>query len=123
MGSNEQFLPLDGEAPARPVTLPDFYIDKFEVTNSQFSEFVSETQHVTEAEVFGDSFVLDGLLSPGENAKVDNVVQAAPWWLPVKGATWNHPEGIDTDIAGRENYPVVHVSWNDAKAYCSWAGK
>ena len=77
---------------------------------------------MTEAEVYGDSFVLEGLLSPEENAKVENVVQGAPWWLPVKGATWDHPEGTDTEIAGREHHPVVHVSWNDAKAYCAWAG-
>ena len=66
--------------------------------------------------------MLDGLLSPEEDAKVQNVVQAAPWWLPVQGATWDHPEGIDTDIADRMDHPVVHVSWHDAKAYCTWAG-
>ena len=64
-----------------------------------------------------------GLLSPEEDAKVESAVANAPWWLPVKGASWDHPEGQDTNIDNRMNHPVVHVSWNDAVAYCSWAGK
>lgn len=123
MGTDKPILYLDAESPARKVNLPDFYIDKYEVTNSQFVEFVKQTNHMTDAQRFGDSFVLDGLLSEKENAKVQNVVEAAPWWLPVKGATWDHPEGIDTDIEGRMHHPVVHVSWTDAIAYCTWAGK
>ena len=123
MGTDNPILYLDAESPARRVNLPAFYIDKFEVTNAHFAEFIRQTNHVTDAQRFGDSFVLDGLLSPEENAKVVNAVQAAPWWLPVQGATWDHPEGIDTDIKDRMHHPVVHVSWNDAKAYCTWAGQ
>ena len=122
MGTDKPILYLDGEAPARPVNLPDFYIDKYEVTNSLFAEFIKQTNHVTDAQRYGDSFVLDGLLSPEEDAKVQKAVQAAPWWLPVQGATWDHPMGVDTDIIGKMDHPVIHVSWNDAKAYCTWAG-
>lgn len=123
MGTDRQFLPLDAEGPARKVFLDAFYIDKFEVTNAEFKAFVDSTNHKTDAEVFGDSFVLDGLLSPEEDAKVMSTVANAPWWLPVQGATWEHPEGQDTNIQDRMDHPVVHVSWNDAVSYCSWAGK
>ncbi|CAL4191245.1 unnamed protein product, partial [Meganyctiphanes norvegica] len=54
---------------------------------------------------------------------VENAVAAAPWWVPVKGADWKHPEGPDSSLKGRENHPVVHVSWNDAVAYCKWTEK
>ncbi|KAL7986177.1 hypothetical protein Chor_011343, partial [Crotalus horridus] len=50
-------------------------------------------------------------------------VAVAPWWLPVKGANWKHPEGPDSDILKRLDHPVLHVSWNDAVAFCAWAGK
>ena len=122
MGTDSPIIYMDAESPARHVNLPDYYIDQHEVTNSQFSEFIKQTNHMTDAQKFGDSFVLEGLLSAAEDAKVQNVVQAAPWWLPVRGASWDHPEGIDSDIRERMHHPVVHVSWNDAKAYCSWAG-
>lgn len=49
-------------------------------------------------------------------------VAQAPWWLPVKGACWRHPHGADSDVADFMNHPVVHVSWNDAVAYCTWRG-
>lgn len=50
-------------------------------------------------------------------------VAAAPWWLPVEKADWRHPEGPDSSIEGRYDHPVTHVSFNDAVAYCKWAGK
>eukprot|EP00116_Pleurobrachia_bachei_P010434 sb/3470696/ len=123
MGTDKPIIYLDAESPARELNLPSFLLDKYEVTNSQFSEFITATGYLPDAERYGDSFVLDGLLSPVENAKVVSVVQAAPWWLPVQGATWNHPEGQDTNLEGRMDHPVIHVSWNDATAFCSWAGK
>jgi sulfatase modifying factor 1 len=56
---------------------------------------------------------------------ISQAVQDAPWWLPVKGANWRHPEGPDSDVFtdGRGDHPVVHVSWNDAVAYCKHVGK
>ncbi|XP_012235697.1 formylglycine-generating enzyme isoform X2 [Linepithema humile] len=85
--------------------------------------FVSATGYTTEAENFGDSFVFEDLLTQNTKDKIDKVVAQAPWWLPVKQASWQHPEGPDTNITSRMDHPVVHVSWNDAIAYCSWIEK
>ncbi|XP_029549736.1 uncharacterized protein LOC115150504 [Salmo trutta] len=51
------------------------------------------------------------------------LVAAAPWWLPVRGADWRHPEGLDSSITNRLDHPVLHVSWGDGLAYCSWTHK
>ena len=55
--------------------------------------------------------------------EIKQAVADAPWWLPVDGADWRHPEGPDSDIKSRGDHPVVHVSWNDAVAFCEWADK
>jgi len=123
MGTDKPVFPADYEMPARPLTLPAFYLDVHEVSNSEFRVFVSETEHVTESEVFGNSFVPEYFLSAETKAGISQAVAAVPWWLPVEGATWWHPEGPDSSLEGRADHPVVHVSWNDARAYCSWAGK
>ncbi|XP_073420577.1 formylglycine-generating enzyme [Dendrobates tinctorius] len=123
MGTDEPGIPPDGEGPARRVHIDSFYMDKYEVSNSEFEKFVAATGYVTEAETFGDSFVFEGLISEEVKSGIDKAVAAAPWWLPVKGADWRHPEGPDSDIQERMDHPVLHVSWNDASAFCSWAGK
>ena len=123
MGTDKAILPQDGESPAREITLSDFYMDKFEVSNDEFSRFVEETGYKTEAEMFGNSFVFDLLLSEEVKAEITQAVANAPWWLPVEGASWRHPEGEGSSITDRLDHPAVHVSWNDATAYCSWAGK
>ncbi|XP_030061689.1 formylglycine-generating enzyme isoform X3 [Microcaecilia unicolor] len=76
-----------------------------------------------QAERFGDSFVFEGLLSEEVKRTINQAVAAAPWWLPVKGANWKHPQGPDTDIHDRMDHPVLHVSWRDAVEFCAWAGK
>ncbi|XP_015601824.1 sulfatase-modifying factor 1 isoform X2 [Cephus cinctus] len=68
-------------------------------------------------------FIADGLLSEETKADIKEAVAQAPWWLPVKHASWRHPEGPSSNISGRMDHPVVHVSWNDATAYCNWLGK
>ncbi|XP_071612460.1 formylglycine-generating enzyme isoform X2 [Heliangelus exortis] len=98
MGTDEPAIQPDGEWPARRVHINSFYMDQYEVSNEDFERFVSSTGYITE-------------------------VAAAPWWLPVKGANWKHPEGPDSTISSRMDHPVLHVSWNDAVAFCTWAGK
>ncbi|XP_032405726.1 formylglycine-generating enzyme [Xiphophorus hellerii] len=123
MGTDDPGIPQDGEAPQRPVSVDSFYMDVLEVTNQQFQSFIKATGYVTEAEKFGDSFVFEGILSESVKSQITQAVAAAPWWLPVKGANWNHPEGQDSNITDRLDHPVVHVSWADAVAFCSWANK
>lgn len=123
MGTNDPVFTADGEQPARWVEIDSFYMDVYEVSNAEFQLFVLANDYVTEAEKFGDSFVLDGELSEDVRSTLQNAVAAAPWWVPVKGADWRHPEGPDSDISERMDHPVVHVSWNDAIAYCKWMKK
>jgi sulfatase modifying factor 1 len=117
-------FPADGEGPVREVTVDSFYIDAYPVTNAAFAEFVSATGYQTESERLGWSFVFQGHI-PAERYSelVEATVPAAPWWCKVSGASWLHPEGPDSSIKGRDNCPVVHVSWNDCQEFCRWAGK
>ncbi|MCL6594341.1 MAG: formylglycine-generating enzyme family protein, partial [Alicyclobacillus sp.] len=116
-------FPEDGEGPVRCVTVRPFYMDVHTVTNAEFARFVTATGYQTEAEVYGWSFVFYGLLSSQTRRHVRQVVKQTPWWCVVEGASWRCPEGSDSNLDLRMNHPVVHVSWNDAVAYCQWARK
>ncbi len=113
--------PGDGEGPRRRVRLDPFQIDAHAVSSADFGAFVEATGHVTEAERFAWSFVFAGLLP--DDFPPTRSVASAPWWRQVEGADWRRPEGPGSDLEGRADHPVVHVSWNDAQAYCEWSGR
>ena len=113
----------DGEGPVREVEVAPFRLSATAVTNRQFAAFVKATGYVTDAERFGWSFVFH-LLAPPEVRSSPDVrrVVAAPWWLAVDGASWRAPHGPGSSIGDLPQHPVVHVSHNDALAYCAWTG-
>lgn len=115
-------FPTDKEGPIREVTVDPFYIDTHTVTNVDFQKFVQDTGYITEAEQYGWSFVFYQFISPTTAKKVKQKVQQTPWWWVVEGTTWDHPNGPDSAINNILDHPVTHVSWNDALAYCRWAG-
>jgi formylglycine-generating enzyme len=112
--------PADGEGPVHAVTLDPFWMDATAVTNARFATFVDATGYRTEAESFGWSFVFHAFLP--EDLRNAPAPVDTPWWRQVFGADWRHPEGPHSDIAGRLDHPVVHISWNDAQAFCAWSG-
>jgi formylglycine-generating enzyme required for sulfatase activity len=122
MGAEDAWAyPDDGESPVREVRIGSFWIDVCAVSNAQFAQFADSTGFVTEAEKFEWSFVFAGLLP--DDFPPTHAAAQAPWWRKVEGADWRHPEGRHSGLDGRLDHPVVHISWNDAQAYCSWAGK
>lgn len=96
-----------GEQPEFNKQVNSFYLDVHEITVAQYRKFIDATGYVTEAEKFGDAGVFD--------------LEKKIWYLQ-KGATWHHPLGPDKEAAS-DTHPVTQVSWNDAVAYCNWAGK
>ncbi|WP_455429495.1 formylglycine-generating enzyme family protein [Nocardia tengchongensis] len=112
----------DGEGPVRRVRLDPFHLDARAVDNNRFAAFVAATGYRTEAERLGWSYVFAGFL-PAEIRRKSQRPERTPWWCGVEGATWDHPEGPGSALDDRADHPVVHVSWNDARAYCDWAGK
>jgi formylglycine-generating enzyme len=139
MGTNDKES-FPNERPAHVVQVQGFWMDVHDVTNAQFSQFVEATSYVTTAERKIDWEDLKKEVPPGTPKPDDSALAAgalvfAPtsgpvplndlsaWWRWVPGANWRHPEGPQSSIQGRENHPVVQVSWYDAAAYAQWAGK
>lgn len=128
------------EYPQHAVHVDGFYMDATEVTNAMFMQFVKATGYKTTAERTPDWEELKKQLPPGTPRPADSLLVAASlvftpssqpiqlndvsqWWQWVKGANWRHPQGPASSIKGKENLPVVQVSWDDAMAYAKWAGK
>ena len=126
------------------VTLDGFWMDETEVTNAQFAKFVSATKYVTiaerkpkrediEAQVPAGTVIDEAMLVPGSicfNPQFDMRTlrkDFANWpyqvWKYEPGADWQHPLGASSSIEGREEHPVIHISWDDAQEYCRWAGR
>ncbi len=104
MGSSQSGY--DDEKPEHEVFLDDYWIDQTEVTNAMFTRFVDETGYVTDLERAGMAYTWNG-----------------GGWTAISDGSWKYPYGNSTSVNGRENYPVIQVSWNDADAYCNWAGR
>lgn len=113
--------PRDGEVPVHEAMLEGFSMGATTVTNAQFGVFVQETGYQTTAERFGVTAVFYAAFQ-GRRSDIVNQAAGVPWWLAVRGTDWRHPHGPASDLAEREDHPVVHVSWEDASAYCQWAG-
>jgi formylglycine-generating enzyme len=128
------------EYPLHQVELAGFWMDAAEVTNAQFAAFVKATGYITTAEKKPDWELLKMQVPAGTAPPHDSLLvpaslvfksctaaialnDASQWWSWTKDANWRHPEGAHSSIEGKENYPVVHISWDDAVAYATWAGK
>jgi formylglycine-generating enzyme required for sulfatase activity len=137
-GDNEQAR--KDEYPKHGVKVNGFYMDATEVTNAQFSEFVKATGYITTAEKDINWDEIKSQVPPNTPKPPDSVLKAASlifvptksevnlndysqWWAWTRGANWRHPNGPNSDIIGKDNFPVTHVSWDDAVAYSKWAGK
>lgn len=114
--------PADGELPAHQVRVQGFRMDATAVTNEQYAAFVAATDYRTEAERYGSSAVFH-LVVNADRKDILGTAAGAPWWLNVRGADWAHPLGRHSSWYGFADHPVVHVSHNDAIAYCRWAGR
>jgi len=118
--------------PIHRVYVNGFWIDRTDVTNEEFAKFVKATRYVTVAERTPRAEDFPG--APPENLVAGSVVFSPPdhpvqlnnhfqWWTYAKGANWRHPLGPQSDIKGKEKYPVVHIAYEDALVYAEWAGK
>lgn len=120
MGTNKPNYLGDFEGPVQKIFVSRFLISPYAVTNSQYKTFVDNTGYKTVAEAEGWSYVFHLFLD--DIVEYPNFSAGTPWWRQVHGAYWAAPEGPASDITGRGDHPVTHVSWIDAQAYCTWAG-
>ena len=120
VGTPERLLPQDGESPPRAVRVGPFAIDPLAVTNVWFDAFVHATGYRTQAERFGWSLVFCGFAV--DAAAAIGAGNESFWWRRVEGACWQRPEGPHSNLIGRLDHPVVHVSWTDAVTFAAWAG-
>lgn len=131
MGSTDS-LSYPDEYPQHKVSISSFLMDKHEVTNKQFSDFVNNTGYVTTAEKLykyfdhqlGDSISRKGsLVFDGSDLSYEQGLEDLSWWKWCDDASWRQPFGPGSSIKDKMNHPVIHISWYDAHAYAIWAGK
>jgi len=138
--SSDRFA-MEREKPAHKVTVDGFFIDITEVTNRQFKNFVEATKYTTIAERKIDWEEMKKQLPPGTEKPHDSILQPGSlifnknvnavanmnnyqqWWAWKIGANWQHPEGPNSSIDGKDNHPVVHIAYEDAVEYCKWANR
>lgn len=118
VGRDRPQIPQDGEGPRRSVRLRPFRIETVPVTNARYAAFVAETGYLTLAERLGWGPVFRPLLAdpPPPSAT------STPWWAGCAGAAWFQPEGPGSDLSDRADHPAVHLAWEDARAFATWAG-
>ncbi|MGF1558006.1 MAG: formylglycine-generating enzyme family protein [Flavobacteriaceae bacterium] len=134
-------MAMGHEKPAIPVMVNGFFMDISEVTNGDYQKFVDATGYMTVAEREIDWEEMkkqvppgtprphDSIMKPGSltfkknKVSVPNLYDFSQWWQWTIGANWKHPSGPSSDIRGKENHPVVHIAYEDALAYCEWAGR
>ncbi len=134
-------MAMEHEKPAHKVAIDGFFMDITEVTNAKFKKFVDETGYKTIAEreidweemkkqlPEGTPKPHDSIMQPGSltfkkaETSVPNLYDFSQWWQWQIGANWKHPDGPKSNLMGKENDPVVHIAYEDALAYCEWAGR
>lgn len=134
-------MAMGHEKPQHKVTVDGFFMDITEVTNAQFKKFIDATDYITVAErevdwnelkkqlPIGTQKPHDSLLQPGSlvfkktKSSVPNLYDFSQWWKWEVDANWKHPKGRNSTIKGKDNYPVVHITYEDALAYCKWANR
>ncbi len=138
MGDDGPFA-LPHEQPVHRVSVDGFFMDVTPVTNARFAEFVTATHYVTVAERTPDIDALMAQLPPGTPPPAAELLvpgslvftptagevdlrDVSQWWRWTPGASWRHPRGPGSDLAGRDQHPVVHIAWEDAVAFATWAG-
>lgn len=139
MGADNKQASQD-EYPKHKVIVDGFWMDATEVTNKEFTAFVEATGYVTTAERKINWDDIKNQVPPGTPKPHDSLLQPSSlvfksslsqldlrdytqWWEWRRGADWKHPQGPGSSIEGKDDYPVVQVSWDDAVAYCKWSGK